>query len=269
MTQNMAETFTSLGGKIEYSTTVEKVTTTDKHVTGIKVNSVSIPADAVIVAIDTRKAIDTLFDHPLNEKWTEKMRRQVVSEQTIFLCAGVKADLSSYPAGLVLPLKTPFKAAGLSFNELRINNYAQCPGHSPDGCTSLTCLLIGDSYDYWKARKADDTYQQEKAALMNSFLETVCQYIPEMKGNIEVTDVATPCTYERYTASFEGSWMSVWKPGTPSFMFPSQSADIRGLYFASERLMIPGGLPVCAWAGRKAAQLLCRNTNTEFRGSAD
>ena len=89
-------------------------------------------------------------------------------------------------------------------------------------------------------------------------------FIPEIRGAVVASDVATPCTYERYTSSYKGSWMSVWAPGGKSFTFPAKSERVQGLYFAGERGMMPGGLPITVWAGRRAAQYLCRDRGVTF-----
>jgi phytoene dehydrogenase-like protein len=136
--------------------------------------------------------------------------------------------------------------------------------HAPEGCTTLTCLLIGDSYNYWKKAKEDGSYKDKKQELANEFIARLSELIPEIKDNVEVTDVATPLTYERYCKSYEGSWLSVWEPGGKSINYPIKCASVNGLYFASQRSMMPGGLPIAVCAGRTAAQLLCKDTNTWF-----
>lgn len=264
LTQNMADTFTELGGKIEYRQTVEKVIIKEGKACGVIANGQTIPADAVIVTQDTRQAVDQLFEHPLTDSWISKMRKFVVSEQNMFVALGVKKDLKDYPRCAVYPLEKPFKAGGLEFSSFRINNYALYEKHAPEGCTALTCLLLGDSYHYWKAAKEEGTYKQKKQELVEEFIHQLEKFIPEIKDNIEVTDVATPLTYERYCNSFEGSWMSVWAPGASSFTFPSKSTTVKGLYFAGQRTMIPGGLPITVNSGRKAVQYLCRDTKTMF-----
>ncbi|MBR7064260.1 MAG: NAD(P)/FAD-dependent oxidoreductase, partial [Treponema sp.] len=234
LTQNMADTFLHLGGKICYKTRVTKIVQEKNSASGVCIanatssNSVTsssnianantlsenngdfVPADIIVVSKDTRSAIDNLFAKPLDNAFAKKMRAVVKSEQNMFICLGVKKDLSRLPRCFVLPLEKEFEAAGLKFGELRINNYAEVPGHAPDGCTALTCLLLGDSYAWWKACKENGTYKQEKENIVRRFIECVSKFVPELDGNIEVTDLATPLTYERYTGSFEGSWMSVW-----------------------------------------------------------
>ena len=265
MGQNMLDTYKALGGKIEFRKKVENIELDGAgQVTGVKINGEDIPCDAVIVTQDMRNAIDTLFDTMINDGVANKMRKNVVTEQNVFVCAGVKADLSHLPKAMVFPLSEPFEIAGVKFNEFRIYNYASFPGRAPEGGTALTSLFLGPSYYYWKQAKEDGTYRQKKEELGKRFIETLEKYIPETKGKVEIIDVATPCTYERYCSSFEGSWMSVWEKGTKQYNYPQKLPSVKGVYFAGQRTMMPGGLPIAVYSGRIAVQLLCKDTNTLF-----
>ena len=161
-------------------------------------------------------------------------------------------------------MKEPFEAGGLYFNELRINNYALYENHAPKGCTSLTCLLLGDSYEYWKKAKADGSYKEKKMEIAQKLIKNLEKFIPEINGNVEVIDVATPLTYERYTNSFEGSWMTVLGPNTKFVNYPIKSKSVKGLYFAGQRQNMPGGLPIAAATGRLAAENLCKDNKRIF-----
>ena len=264
LAKNIEQTFENLGGKILYRTKVEKVVIENGITKGVMTKDGFMEADAVIVTQDARRAVDSLFDEPIHGDWTDKLRKNVVTEQNMFISLGVKADLSALPYCCILPLEKPFEYAGLKFNEIRINNYARYPEHAPAGCTALTCLLIGDSYEFWKKAKEDGTYKAKKAELAELFIDTVSKFIPEVKANLEVTDVATPLTYERYCSSYEGSWMSVWTKTGHQDNYPAGVKGVSGLYFAGQRLLMPGGLPIAAYTGRRAVQYLCRDTNTEF-----
>ena len=262
--KNMADTFTGLGGKILYRSKVEKVLVENGAVKGVHTKEGDIFADAVIVTQDARAAVDQLFEEPLQESWVHKMRKETVTEQNIFVSLGVKADFSHLPYTCVLPLKKTFEYAGCRWNEIRINNYAKYKDHSPEGGTSLTCLLIGDCYKFWKTAKEDGTYKAKKEELGRLFVDAVAEFIPEVKENLEVIDVATPCTYERYCGSYEGSWMSVWPAGGKQNDYPQKAESVDGLYFAGLRMMMPGGLPIAVYTGRQAVQHLCKDTNTLF-----
>ena len=124
--------------------------------------------------------------------------------------------------------------------------------------------MIGDSYAFWKAAKADGTYKDKKKELGELFVKTLSQFMPEVATGLEVIDVATPCTYERYTGSYEGSWMSVWEKGGKQNNYPQQLETIDGVYFAGQRIQMPGGLPLAAYTGRLAVQFLCKDTGVEF-----
>lgn len=262
--QNIVDTFLSLGGKIQYRTKVEKVIVENGVAKGVKTNNGDILADAVIITNDSRIAIDNFFDNKIEDKWCNTLRKDLVTEQNIFISVGIKADLSNLPYSCILPLKKPFEYAGCKWNELRINNYAKYKDHAPDGCTAITCLLIGDSYNFWKQAKADGTYKEKKAELGELFIEAVAEFIPEVKTAFEVIDVATPCTYERYCSSYQGSWMSVWPAGGKQNNYPQKIKSVSGVYFAGQRIMMPGGLPIAAYTGRQAVQLLCKDFGEMF-----
>ena len=265
MGQNMLDTYRELGGKIEFRKKIENIELDGAgNACGVKIDGEILPCDAVIVTQDMRNAIDNLFDRMIDNPLASKIRKNVVSEQNVFVCLGVKADLSRLPQAMIFPLKEPFEIAGVKYNDLRIYNYAKYENRAPEGCTSLTSLFLGPSYYYWKQAKEDGTYKQKKDELGKKFIEALSEFIPEVKDNVAVIDVATPCTYERYCSTYEGSWMSVWEKGTKQYNYPQKIPGINGVYFAGQRTMMPGGLPIAAYSGRIAVQLLCRDTNTLF-----
>jgi phytoene dehydrogenase-like protein len=206
-----------------------------------------------------------LFEEKIETDWAPKMRKNVTGSENVFVALGVKADLTHYPYSMVFPLKEKIEFAENEFSELRIYNYAKYSGFAPKDCTSLTCILLAPSYDYWKKAKEDGTYKEKKDALAQKFIETLSKFIPEVtKDSVEVYDVATPLTYERYCSAYQGSWMSIWKPKTSRLHYPQTIKNLEGAYFAGQRIMMPGGLPIAVYTGRRAVQLLCRDNNIEF-----
>lgn len=109
---------------------------------------------------------------------------------------------------MLYPLKRPFNYFGRQQNTIGFNNYAQYEGYAPTGCTALTCFLAGDTYDEWKSAKTDGTYKEKKANLASTVIDRLAEVVPETEGKVEVWDVATPLTYERYCGTWRGSWMS-------------------------------------------------------------
>lgn len=262
MAQNIADTVTSLGGEIRYRTPAETIRELPDGSYVVKTATEELSADAVIVTLDARKAIDKLFQEPLQDRWARVMRKKILAEHCMFLGLGVKANLQAYPRSMQMIFDPPLEAAGRSYNFLIVNNYSRNTDYAPEGCTVITSLLGGWSYGYWLAAKEDGSYNEKKEAVIQAFIERVKRYIPEIEGNIEVTDLATPLTYERYCDTFEGSYMTHWMPGKAVHNAPSRYR--KGLYFAGQRTAYSGGLPPAAVSARKAVQHLCRDFDVEF-----
>lgn len=91
-------------------------------------------------------------------------------------------------------------------------------------------------------------------------LELLAKHISQTAGKVEVVDVATPLTYERYCDTYHGSWMTVVKDAKSITAYPAVSQKFKNLYFAGQRVMPPGGLHGAADSGRRAVQHLCKDT---------
>ena len=263
MAQNMAETFLSLDGQIRYQTPVEKIFPEGNN-WSVRVGNEVFKADAVIVSADARSAIDTLFNEPLQVGWAKKMRAGLRTTQCMFLGVGIEADLSSWPRSMQIVLPRPLKAAGRIYETIVVNNYATEKGYAPEGCSVLTCLLHGPTYAFWKMAKEDGSYAAKKQEVMAAFLEAIGEVIPETKGSVAVTDMATPITYERYCGTFEGSYMTDWPPFSRLYHAPIRYRD--GLYFTGQRTAYSGGLPPAAQSGRTVVQTVCKDLGVEFVG---
>jgi len=181
-----------------------------------------------------------------------------------FISLGVNADLSAYPHRYIFKLKAPIELSTQTYEYLSVNNYAGDPFYSPDGKSALTIMLDGDTYEYWKHARETGIYSVEKQRIADEVIAAVSAQIHEIDGNIEVCDVATPLTYERYCANWKGSWMTEMTSVTSMKTYPSVIKGLDRCYFAGQRIMPPGGLPAALMSGRSAVQHLCRDTNTLF-----
>lgn len=261
MAQNMADCLTSLGGEIRYHTPALSLSREGDAVC-VQTASGTLQADAVIISMDARKAIDKLFGEPLQERWAQRMRKHLKTTQCMFIGLGIKADLSAYPRSMQLVLPRPFTVAGITYKTLVVNNYAHETAYAPPGCTVLTCLLHGDSYAYWAAAKSDGSYAAKKQETIALLIDRLSDRIPEVKTSVEVTDMATPLTYERYCDTYQGSYMSHWVAGKRVPHAPMRYAP--GIYFTGQRVSLSGGLPPAAETGHRTAQTLCKDFGVEF-----
>lgn len=269
MAKRMADYFQKLGGTILYGKAVQKVAVKNGAADGVMIDGERFPADAVIVTRDTRTAIDTLFDSPIHEPWAEDMRKNTEPLLDTFIGVGVEADLSGLPERIEFTPDKPLMCGGVPQTVIGMCNYAGFQGYAPEGCTALTSIIMGDSYDYWKACRENGTYEAEKQKLAGAFIDILAEKYPQTAGKIAVWDVATPLTYERFLGSYKGSWMTVQGVGDKIVYYPSKPEGISCVYFAGQRLRSPGGLTVALDSGRKAVQTLCLDTDTVFQGKME
>jgi len=263
--ERIANTFTSLGGKILYNTPAEKVIVENNKAVGVMAKGERMSADAVIITSDTM-AIDRFFDTLPKASWLDKMRKITEPTSATFISLGINADLSHYPERPLINLKKPIEISGIANESLLLSNYATDPHYSPEGKSVITTQLHGDTYDYWKKLKDEsvEKYKEEKKRVSDEVIAEISAFMPEADGKIEVCDVATPLTYERYCGNWKGSWMTAITPNTKFKPYPSAIKGLDGVYFAGQRMIPPGGMPPAMISARTAVQYLCRDTNTLF-----
>lgn len=252
MAQNIAEEFQRLGGKIIFNSEVENIIKENGRVKGVICNNAQIPCDDVIITSDTRKAIDQLDIH---ERWAERLRRNVIPLECMFIAFGIKTTLDEYSYSMRIPCS--LDAGGMHHDYLMLYNYSQIKGSAPEGCTVLSCIIHGDTYDYWKNLSKED-YEKEKARISAEVQQTIEQELPKTKGKTEVLDMTTPLTYEKWSGCYKGSWMTVWKERVLPPFVPAECRKTKGLHFAGQKTMLSGGLPIALQSGRAAARKIKR-----------
>ena len=261
--ERIVKKYTSLGGRICYKTRVERIIVENGKAVGVIANGEKIHADAVIIATDTMD-VDKLFDISLNSSWLNKMKKETEPTTVTFISLGINADLRHYPERPLVKLRSPITISNQTYKSILISNYAKDPHYSPDGKSTITLQLPGDTYDFWEKAKEDDRYDEEKRKVADAVIAELEKIMPEISDKIEVCDVATPLTYNRYCGSWKGSWMSAIKPNMDIKPYPAIIDGLNGVYFAGQRMMPPGGIPPAAMSGRTAVQHLCRDTGALF-----
>jgi phytoene dehydrogenase-like protein len=192
------------------------------------------------------------------------MRKKTKPTTAVYVSLGINADLSHYPERPLLKLDTPIYYADQMLNSILISNHSKDRTYSPAGKAAMTMQLPGDTYDFWKTAKETGSYEQDKEKLRKNVISAISTQIPEITGNVEVCDVATPLTYERYCDNWKGSWMTEIKADLNTNSYPPTIDGIDGLYLAGHRMMPPGGLPTTIMTARTAVQRLCRDFDYTF-----
>jgi len=148
---------------------------------------------------------------------------------------------------------------------VRICNFD--PSFAPQGKTAVIVQIRTDDANYWEElRKQNiEKYKSEKERVASLVIDSLEKRFGNIKKNIEVTDVATPATYIRYTNLWKAAHQG-WAP-TPDIIGRLQPKRITGLnnfYLAGHWVSPAGGIPAVIAVGRHVAQMICKKDRKGF-----
>jgi len=263
--------YTSLGGEILYGARVARILEEDGKAVGIELeDGTRIDADYVISAADLRATLRSLLDgkrqHETHRMLLESGKLYPPCVQVSF---GVKRVIHELDEclGEAFELKQPLQLAGAEVNWMNVKSYGFDPSLAPEGCSVVTSILTAD-WEFWNRLREDRAaYEAEKEKIAAACADAIDTRYPGFKDAIEVTDVATPLTFERYTGNWKGTFMTWMLPPDFQRRYGYVRKTIPGLdnlYLASMWTLPPGGLPGAAMAGREVAQILCAKDGKRF-----
>ena len=96
------------------------------------------------------------------------------------------------------------------------------------------------------------------------------RFHPGLRGRLLMSDVATPLTFERYTRSWHGTYMTWIHDAATQSRFRVIRKTLPGLsgfYLCGPWVMAPGGVPAAAKTARDVVQMLCKAEGRRFHAS--
>jgi phytoene dehydrogenase-like protein len=271
---NMARAIESrlldLGGEVHYRSRVIKILVEDGKTVGIRLADGSEHrADYVISAADGRATIfDMLEGRYVGGKTQQYDGGLPLAAPIIIVGLGVARTFEDVPwsgAGTVYFLDKPVHIAGSPIHYLRPMIYNFDPTLAPPDKTFIRFYVPSD-YDYWSSLARDpERYRAEKARIAETLVRFLDGIYPGFASQLEMWDVATPLTFERYTGNWRASPLG-WDCTTKTFFMP-MGKTLRGLgnFFMAGQWVEPGGgIPTVAVSGRNVIQLICRQDKKTF-----
>ena len=264
--------FLDLGGKIYYQCRVAKILEDDGKATGIRLaDGREIEGDYVISAADLRTTLYEMLEgrhiDPMHE---ELFRSGKLAPSSVQVSFGVNLDLSAQP-GWVGEVSQPPWLKEYHIDQMIVKNYCFDPTLAPPGKSVITCMLPTEDYEHWEKLAADKkAYRAEKEKLASTVADELERRYPGFKSAIEVTDVATPMTYVRYTGNWKGTYMTWIIPPDQAKRFRVVKKTVPGLanfWLSSMWVQPPGGVPSGAMVSRHVIQLICRQDKQRFQTS--
>jgi phytoene desaturase len=113
------------------------------------------------------------------------------------------------------------------------------------------------------AKAVRRAYREEKRRLAAEFVAALERRSPAARGKVEVADVATSVTFNRFTGGWQGAYMGRLVPD-PNI--PVTLPGLDGFYMAGQWTFAMSGLPVASVSGRESIARICRDDAKEFAG---
>lgn len=266
--------YKELGGIIHYKKKVSKILTDNGKAVGIRLDDyIEKIAGRVISAADGHSTIFDMLDNRFgDEKSREPYEKWPVFPSLIFVSLGVNRSFDDVPktvSGMTFKLKEPVIVGDTIRDWLSVHIFNQDPTLAPAGKTVLNVMLKSD-YNYWKDiaenRKA---YNQKKEEITKTIIELLEQRFPGITPQVEVADVATPLTFERYTGNWKGcfeGWLIT--PANAYTLMKPMSQTLSGLdnfYMCGQWVEPGGGLPTALMSAKRLVKKICKEDSRKFR----
>jgi phytoene dehydrogenase-like protein len=232
-------------------------------------------ADIIISNADGRK---TIFDMLDGKYINETVRGYCAppSDETPFavdILLGVDRDLSREPSSLIMLLEQPVTVANHRYESIEAQLYGFDKMMAPAGKGTIKVELAA-SYAYWKKLYDDDRekYREEKQRVAKQIIEILEHYFPGIKNQVEVIDVATLMTWERYMGGSQG-WFNFpnrkfdfsTKEDPSDKKYKTTLPGLSNFYFVGVWATTMGSLFNNANSGNTIIQRICKKDGKEFK----
>lgn len=280
LSKNMADRYSQLGGFIRYRSKVVKILTDNDRACGVELeDGTQHTADFVVSNADGRKTILELLD---GQYMSKKVARycepypedgEVSSAVIVFL--GVKRDLSSYPSALIMFLEQPEVIAGHTCDHLHMQIYGFDASMAPDGKGVIKVELFSKPSYFSRLHADKSAYRAEKNRVAEQVITLLERQFPGLREDIEVIDVSTLHTWERFMGGTQGhnNYPRKYEDLTDmrnvlDFMFGlNRMFTLPGLhnfFFTGQWVTSMGSLFSNALTGRTVVEKICQQCGVEF-----
>jgi phytoene dehydrogenase-like protein len=262
--------YLSLGGEINYKSRVDKILVENDRAVGVRLADGSEHSgDIIISAADGHTTIfDMLEGKYINDKIRGYYDNFPLFPPLIQIAIGVNRSFDDVPhlvSGINYSLKEPVTIAGQELKRLGVHIYNYDPGAAPAGKTVLK-VLLNTNYEYWKKLKQNpERYKAEKKQIADQVITLIDQRFPGVADKIEMRDVATPMTWERYTGNWQAShegWLMTTK--NLNMQLNKTLPGLKNFYMTGQWVEPGGSLPYVAVSGRNVTQIICKKDKKPF-----
>ena len=215
----------------------------------------TLAVDGVVCACDPAVTFGRLLDRRYAPRQLRTMYRRERAYPVYSALHAAFSCQTTAPGVQVLDVP-PFDAGGEACSRLVARSYAHEPSFAPEGRTVVQCMipLRRAACERWITLSGDAAaYAREKARVTAD----IAARLSGVYTALQPLDCWTPATYRQYFGAPYGSFMGfalterAWLG-----RLPVRVPHLKNAVLATQWLQPPGGLPLAARAGGRAAQTL-------------
>jgi phytoene dehydrogenase-like protein len=266
--QSIEKRYLQLGGKINYKKAVNKIIVENGQAVGIQLtDGTEHRSDIIISAADGHSTIFNMLEGKfLDEKIKGYYDKLPLFPPLVHVALGVNRDFSGSPHHISYILDKPMSIGNHLHKSIGFTIYNYDPTLAKPGKTLLISTFNSD-YDYWNNLKQENPkqYDAEKEKIADQLVAFLDTRFPGLAKQVEMRDVATPLTWERYSGNWRGSYEG-WLITIKTFMM-RMGKELPGLsnfYMVGQWVEPGGGVPTAALSGRNVMQIICQRDKKKF-----
>jgi phytoene desaturase len=265
LVEGIMRRYLASGGRITLGSRVDRILVEQDRAVGIRLaGGVERSGDFVVSAADGRATIfEMLEGRYVDAAIRERYSTWPITRPIVQIHFGAATRFPTAPSTSLLALEHPLDSDGERASSLLVRLGVEHDG-SPRTAVQAS---FETSFDRWAALYEDPVrYTAEKERVAGEVLARLERHLPGLAGAVEVTDVATPCTFYRYTRNHRGAFEG-WLPSREMLrgQLPKTLPGLDGFYMAGQWVEPGGGIPPALFSGRNVARILCRRERRPFR----
>ncbi|MDY6904171.1 MAG: NAD(P)/FAD-dependent oxidoreductase [Thermodesulfobacteriota bacterium] len=274
------------GGELRLNTLVEKILIEDGKAVGVQTaDGEKILADYVISNADGYNTyLKLVGEEHLKPGFVKHVKNMEPGMSAVVVYIGADMDLASMgisddvteifysrlkesvlasmPGNAIDTIWEKMLAMDLEETVMSIQLYSNIdPTCAPEGKSViiLTALAPYEWQNRWRIDDGYDAYSELKEEIGDRMIRMAEDVIPGLSNVIEVKEIGTPLTMERYTLNHKGSFLG-WAHTPEQTMLKrmKQKTPIKNLYLAGAWTFPGGGQSICLNSGNLTANMILK-----------
>ncbi len=239
----MAEEMAANGVDVRTGVDVEQIVVENRRVQAVRCNGRTILARAVVSNANLKGTIfDLVGESHFDTDFAEQARavRLNNSSTQVYLALKPGETVDESTGDLLFSSTAPaFRTEMLLSREVTSRTYSfYYPRTRPERNRTLVVASTNARYEDWSELSPED-YAASKADLVESTIDDLSRYVPDIRSKLDWTECGTPLTFKRFTKHWQGASFGTKFEGLDVSRGLPQQID--GLYHAGSVGIIMSG----------------------------